>query len=512
MQKSTPRSLWIRGVLLATTMLPVLHGVAAESGNDADWPTFGGDNRRTNANLAPTRITKANIKTMVRKQVTISAPIDAGLIYLHGVEAAGATRDVYFGTTNLGHTIAIDANEARVLWEFTPPDFDEAAALNPQRGPSNPVGAKQITNSTPVADANRKYIYAAAADGKVTKLAIADGKVIWSTAVTKLPKIEKLASPLSFVDGHILAPTGGYVGDAGTYQGHIAMLNAETGAIEHVWNSLCSDRLELMDPASCPQVQSAIWARAGIVIDPATGNLLFATGNGPYDGKTHWADALLMLNPTMTQLLGNWTPTNNEELRARDLDVGSTAPVLLGDGYIAQGGKDGTIRLLTMDLIKGSESHRGGELQVVPTPGNSQLLSASATTRINDVTYLFVSQVRGGTVAWTFGNDHKLKEAWKDAVGGTSPFYAGGLVYIYTYDQQGGRIRVHDATTGEAVATLDCGSGHWNSVIVADNRIALPDGAIQGFGGFGGFGRGPNQGPAAPMTAPKGNVNIWSLP
>src|SRR6185369_11378180 len=74
----------------------------------ADWPTFGGSNARTNANTAPTRITAANVGSMVRMQVQVSAPIDAGLIYLKGVRVNGATRDVFFGTTNLGRTVAID--------------------------------------------------------------------------------------------------------------------------------------------------------------------------------------------------------------------------------------------------------------------------------------------------------------------------------------------------------------------------------------------------------------------
>ena len=51
----------------------------------------------------------------------------------------------------------------------------------------------------------------------------------------------------------------------------------------------------------------------------------------------------------------------------------------------------------------------------------------------------------------------------------------------------------------------DSGGGHWNSVIVADNRIALPEGAISGFGGRGGGGggRGGARGaPGAPGAAP----------
>jgi outer membrane protein assembly factor BamB len=475
--------------------------------------------------MSATRITAANVGSMVRQQVTISAPIDAGLIYLRGVQVNGASHDTFFGTTNLGRTVAIDANDGKVLWEFVSPGFDETAAMNPVPGPTNPVGAKQITNSTPVADANRQFIYAPSADGKVTKVSIADGKAVWSTAITKLPKSEKMDSPLTFVNGKIIAVTAGYVGDAPPYQGHVVILNAGTGAIEHVWNSLCSDRHELLDPTACPSNQSAIWGRAGAVIDPGTGNILVATGNGPYDGKTDWSDALIVLDPSATQILGNWTTTNNAELRQRDLDMGSTSPVLLGDGYIAQGGKDGTYRLLTMNLIKGTEPHQGDELQKVATPNAAQLLSATATAKIGGTTWMFSSQGGrggGGMTAWKFGADHMLAEAWKNTTGGTSPFYAGGLVY--TYDAAGGHVRVFDAVTGNAVATLDCGTGHWNSVIVADNRIALPEGSISGFGGGrggrGGRGGGAAAGaapaappaPPAPATPPPGIVNIWRLP
>jgi len=481
---------------------------ALSAGDPADWPTVGGSNARTNANMAPTKITAANVGSLVRMQVQVSAPIDAGLIYLHGVKVGGATHDVFFGTTNLGRTVAIDAAAGKVLWEYAPPGFDEAAAAAGAQVPRG-FAVKQITNSTPVADDDRQFVYAASADGKVTKISIADGKAAWSTAVTKMPNMEKLDSPLSFVKGKVLVSTAGYVGDTPPYQGHIVVLDAKSGAIEHVWNSLCSDRTELLDPKACAQNQSAIWGRLGIVIDPSTGNLLFATGNGDYDGKTAWGDSLIMLDANATKLLGNWTTTNNAALNKGDLDMGSTSPVLLGDGYIAQGGKDGTIRLLNMDLIKGAAPHQGGELQVVDAPAKRQLLSGSATAKIDGKTWLFASVSRAGTTAWTFGADHKLTEAWNSTTGGNTPFYAGGLLYVYEVD---GHVRVFDATGGKLVATLECGAGHWNSVVVVDNRIALPEGQIPGFGGRGGFGPPGGAAAAAAPAIPTGIVNIWHLP
>ena len=377
---------------------------------------------------------------------------------------------------------------------------------------------REITNTTPTADPNRQFIYTASSDGKIVKLAIADGTVAWSTSITKLPMREKVASPLTYYQGHIFAATAGYVGDAPPYQGHVAVLDAGTGQIQHVWNSLCSDRHEIIDPTTCTATRSAIWGRAGVVIDQMTGNIFISTGNGPWDGQTSWGDASIELNENATAMLGNWTTTNNEDLQRRDLDIGSTSPVLLGDGYIAQGGKDGTIRLLTLDLMKGTTPHRGGELQVVPTPSGAQLLTAPALLKAGGTTWMFAAD-RGGTAAWTFGSDHQLKEAWKNTNGGTSPIVAGGLLYVYDpgatggigfggraapggaaagaprTPAPGGHLRVYEAQTGRLVTTLKCGAGHWNSPIVVDGRVVLPEGSANNRD-----------------TTAKGVINVWSLP
>ncbi|HEX5498236.1 MAG TPA: PQQ-binding-like beta-propeller repeat protein, partial [Thermomicrobiales bacterium] len=344
-----------------------------------------------------------------------------------------------------------------MLWEHVPAGYDGWA------------GSRQITNSTPVADPARTFIYAASPAGQVEKLAVADGHAVWSTPITKLPSREKMDSPLSYFRGRVIAVTGGYIGDAPPYQGHVAMLDAASGKLLQVWNSLCSDRHELIEPASCAATRSAIWGRAGAVIDPATGEIFVATGNGPWDGKTSWGDATLQLDPDAEEIVGNYTPQNNEELNARDADVGSTSPVLLGGGFIAQGGKDGTIRLLSRQAIQGAEPHRGGELQVVPTPSGTRLFTAPAVLHTAGKTWMFAAD-GGGTAAWRLENG-RLVDAWKNGNGGTSPVVAAGLLYVY---DPSGHLRVYEPDTGKTIATLDCGGGHWNSPIVADDRIVLP--------------------------------------
>src|SRR5207247_2436023 len=141
---------------------------------------------------------------------------------------------------------------------------------------------------------------------------------------------EKLAGSINFSRHLVLAATDGYIGDAPPYQGHVVSLDRASGRIVGVWNSLCSDRHELIQPSTCGASDSAIWGRSAPVVDPSTGNLLVATGNGPWDGQTNWGDSVILLSPDAKQMLGHWTPSNQAELESRDLDLGANAPALVG--------------------------------------------------------------------------------------------------------------------------------------------------------------------------------------
>jgi outer membrane protein assembly factor BamB len=441
-----------------------------------DWTQFGWDVAASSAPTEPTGITSANVASLQRRQVMLDGTVDSSAVYLHAVKVKGSEHDVFFVTTTYGKTIAIDANQGSVLWEYTPPKL------------ASWEGSRQITNTTPVADPDRHHIYAAVPDGTIQKLAISDGHVLWSTAITLLPLREKMASPLREFRGHIVAVTAGYIGDKPPYQGHVAILDAQTGKVLHIWNSLCSNRAELLDPSSCPSAQSAIWSRAGAVIDAATGNIFLATGNGPYNGKTDWGDSIIELDADATRMLGNYTPTNNAELNDRDLDLGSTSPVLLPDGLLAQGGKDRLIRLVSIQAMSGTVAHQGQETQTLSTPSGDRLFTAPAVWRHDGETWMFAAD-GGGTVAWTLKGG-KLQEMWKNANGGTSPVIAGGLLYIY--NPKGG-LRIYEPRQGTQVANLDSGSGHWNSPIVVNGKIALPEGN-------------------ANQHASSGVLDIWGLP
>jgi outer membrane protein assembly factor BamB len=448
----------------------------AQAAQSADWPQFGWDVASSGASNAWSGINSRNLGSLVRHQIQIDGIVDASVIYLNRVTVNGSMHDVFFMTTTYGKTIALDANSDALLWEYTPSQYTAWA------------GTAQITTSTPAADPDRQHIYAAAPDGNVRKLAISDGQVVWTTAITLLPQLEKIASPLKVFNGNIIAVTGGYIGDAPPYQGHVAIIDAQSGHLLNVWNSLCSNRAGLIDPSSCADTRSAIWGRAGAAIDSATGNIFVATGNGPYDGSINWGDSMIELSPDATHILGNYTPTDNTQLEDGDVDLGSTSPVLLSPGIVAQGGKDGLIRTLSTESIGGAAPHAGGELQTMSTPSGNLLFTAPAVWNDKGQTWMFAAD-SGATAAWTFSNG-TLTRMWSNSAGGTSPVVAGGLLYIYNPQ---GALYVYDPVQGTQLGKLESGSGHWNSPIVVEGRIALPEGN-------------------ANDHATSGVLDVWTLP
>jgi hypothetical protein len=253
--------------LLLGASLSVAAAAAAQSLPPQDWSMFGGNVESTSANTSPTGITAANVAQLVRRQIKLDGTVDASAIYLQGVTVHGARHNAIFVTTTYGKTLALDANSGSVLWEYTPPSYQALA------------GTRQITNSTPAADADRQFIYAASPDGYIQKLTVSEGQPVWRTSITRLTQREKIASPLKFYRGHVIAVTAGYIGDRSPYQGHVAILDGNSGELLQVWNSLCSNRSGLLEPDSCPQTKSAIWGRAGAVIDPDNGDILGRFGD-----------------------------------------------------------------------------------------------------------------------------------------------------------------------------------------------------------------------------------------
>ncbi len=450
-------------------------GASAQLTAAADWPTFDYRPARTGVGPADTGITARDLGDLTLRKVDLDGTVDSSAVELHAIDIRGRPRDLIVITTTYGKTIALDASTGARLWEYVPAGIDRYQ------------GTAQVTTASPTVDPDRRYVYAASPDGYIHKLALATGHQVWSRQVTFDPRHEKLASALNVSGPWVVIATGGYYGDAPPYEGHVMTINRTSGRVAHVWNAECSYRHRLIAAASCSvtntQGDDAIWARGGAVIEPGSGRILVATGNGPFNGSTNWGDSVLELTPDASRLLHSWTPPNQAQLDASDTDVGSTAPALLpavnGMHLAVQGGKDGKLHLLDLDRLNGTRggasARLGGELDEVSSPGSTQVFTAPAVWTSGGRAYVFVAD-NSGTAAYVLVGGHRprLRVAWQNSTSGTSPVVAGGLLYVY--DQSDALMTIRQPTSGVLLKSLPSQTGHWNSPIVVGGRIILPTG------------------------------------
>jgi hypothetical protein len=437
-----------------------------------DWPEFGLDPQRSDVSTRSTGITAANVAQLRRVTISLPGTVDSSPVYLHEASAAGAVRSVVVVTTTYGKTLALDAGSGRILWKFTPPGYSRWA------------GSAQITTTSPLADPSRRFVYAASPDGLIHKLSIANGSEVagWPVPMTRDATHEKLAAALNIEGPYLIAATGGYFGDAPPYQGHVALIDRETGRIASVFNTLCSNRRSVIAPSSCSASDSAVLSRGGPVVEPGGKRLLISTGNGPWNGATDFGDSVIELSLPGLRFRQAFTPTNQAELSESDTDLGSSAPVLLGQSRVLIAGKDGVMRLLSLQRLDGHPpsvpSRLGGELQRMPLPGGGELFSAPAVwtastgPRQRSSTTVFVGGEHATAAYALIGG--RLHLVWQNGNPGTSPVMAGGLLYVY--DPTGGGIYVYRPRSSRPIAKLPGSPGHWNNPIVVDGHVVEPEG------------------------------------
>ena len=434
-----------------------------------DWPEFGLDPQRSDVSESATGITGANVAHLHQITVKLPGTVDSSPIYLHGVNVDGAIHDTIVVTTTYGKTLAIDANSGKILWTFTPPGYSSWA------------GSSQITVASPVADPNRLFVYAASPNGLIHKLSLANGSEdtsgSWPVSITRDATHEKLGAALNIDGPYIVVATSGYIGDIPPYQGHVVLIDSSSGRLIRVFNTLCANRRELQVPSTCQASDSAILSRGGVVVEPGGTRLLVDTGNGPWNGTTDFGDSVIELTVPGLSVRQSFTPTNQEELNTGDLDLGSSAPALLGENRVVLAGKDGVMRVLELSRLDGhppgtGQHPLGGEVQRLSIPGGGQLFTAPAVWQHDGHTTMFIADEHD-TAAYVLRRG-KLYRVWQNDVPGTSPVLAGGLLYVYEPDAGG--IYIYRPSSPRPIAKLAGEPGHWNSPIVVDGHVVEPEG------------------------------------
>jgi outer membrane protein assembly factor BamB len=441
------------------------------------WPAFDGGGQRTGVNSSETTITTVNVGTLKQLwHVTLPATVDGAATELPNVQTAVGIKTLLYVTTRTGSLLAIDASNGTVIWS------------------QNTTGPN-YTTSSPAIDPAGTFVYGYGLDGKVHKYAVGTGAEVvnatWPTLLTNMPNVEKGSSSINIANGYLYMSIGGYPGDGGHYEGHIIAVNLSTG-IKTVWNSVCANITHILGTTECADIQAAIWGRAAPTVDPVTGNIFVATGNGPFRGDgLSFGDSIIELTPNLSKVVDSYTPSVYATMQANDQDLGSTDPVLLPKQassktpyLLVQGSKDNNIRLVNRQNLsgQGGPNHVGGALQVISQPIKGDVDTQPAVwTDGNGVTWVFITNYSGlmaYKVVTTNGNT-TLQLAYQSTTdAGSSPFIANGILFI----QGNNVLYALNPTTGvqlwssnQSSAGGSIGSLHWQSPIVVNGRVYVPD-------------------------------------
>ncbi|HET8626149.1 MAG TPA: PQQ-binding-like beta-propeller repeat protein [Thermomicrobiales bacterium] len=448
----------------------------AAGGRQGDWLRFGYDPARSGVNPEPQPFGQDTVGQFRRRwAVKLPAVADSSPALLRGVPTASGVKDVLYVTTRDGRLLALDAAGGKLLWSKQP------------RGP-------KITHSSPAVDPDRQVVYAYGLDGALHQYRAATGDEItgdgWPVRITTMTQTEKESSSLNIADGKVYVTTSGYLGDAPPYQGHVVVVDEATGAAQ-VFNSLCADQHRLLASGDCKAQQSGIWARAGAVVDPATGDIYATTGNGDFDPAAHdYGDTVLRLSPDGAHLLDSYTPADYQRLGEGDVDLGSTDPALLPripksktPLLLVQGGKDGVLRLLNRENMsgQGGPGHVGGEVQQVEAKGCETFTQPVVWTAPDGTLWVFVAGecgLDGYRVLTDANGATRLSLAWNLSGKGTTPVLAGGVLFLAT----SGAVLAVNPTTGARLWTSagpaaggTIGDIHWQSVIVSGGVLYVAD-------------------------------------
>jgi outer membrane protein assembly factor BamB len=483
-------------LLLHGAGVPV-HGAAGQA--HVDVPLFDVDPMRGGNNYQEHAITLATVASLRHRwTVRLDGLVDSAPIELAGISAAGKRRDLFFLTSTTGTAMAVDAATGKRIWTFRPPAGEHLARY-------------RITTAAPAADRSRLWIYSADPTGLIHKLAVATGResVGWPVRVTLHPEDEKLSSALNVIGDTVLVTVSAYPGDIGHYTGHLVAIDTNTHRIR-VFNALCSATTGLLAalPGTggfCPLSGAGIWGRGGAVVDlaagsPTAGQIFVATGNGVFDGHTAWGDSVLRLalGTSGFSVRDAFAPRNQQDLNDQDLDLGSTAPLLLprqSGAYpwlLVQAGKDAQLRVLDRTRLHGDGPLGGlaAPIAALPLPGGGQVLTQPVAYRDRaGNTWIVIASANGlsGFRLTSGAAGIALRQAWVQPAPASSPLLAGGVLFaagshnVRAYDPVSGRLlwSSADRAVGVHIAGV-----HWQSPLVANGLLVLADesGALTCFG------------------------------
>ena len=234
----------------------------------ADWPRYGGGDLVTNnvPAAAAGGLSSETVRDIVEHwSVSVGGRFVASPLYAEDVPFGSGREDAIFVASNAGTVAALRADDGSVLWKRQV----SAATLIP---------ACNITygiSSTPVLDRARGRLYAIGSDGLLHALSLATGDEVsgWPLRIVQLTGSEYVWSGLTLRGGRLYVPVASFC-DKPDQDGYVA--DGRLVSVDVVDPRIVAS----LDITEGPNNMGGIWGYAGVTIDPDTGHLWTATGNG----------------------------------------------------------------------------------------------------------------------------------------------------------------------------------------------------------------------------------------
>ena len=451
-----------------------------------DWTVYHHDSQGSGVDTSGTNLNSA-------APAWTSAPVD-GQLYGEPLEEGGR---VFVATEN-DTVYALAADTGAVMWSTHLGTPVPTGVL-----PCGNIGPTVGITSTPVIDAARGEIFVVADEMVGTSvshrlfgLSLFNGSVLLSQGVDPsgaYPPALLQRTALTVDNGLVVFGFGGNYGDCSSYHGWVVGV-PEGGGF-----------LTTFEVDGGPgQSQGAVWMGGAAPVVDAQGNVWVASGNGsvtspgPYDDS----DAVLELSPGL-QLEQSFAPSTWFSDNAADRDLGSSSPVLIGNGTVLQAGKSQTAYLLSQASLGGI----GGQLTEQSSFCGNDVDGGSAV--FGGVAY--VPCQNGIMAVQTSAAPPAISVLWRTPTGSSGPpIVAGSLIWTISGN---GTLYGLSPATGGAVEQFALGSvaNHFPTPAVGDGLLlAASTNRVHAFAGPAGLpgppSPPPTSGPAYWMVASDGGV------
>jgi outer membrane protein assembly factor BamB/cytochrome c5 len=315
--------------------------VAAMFGQKGQWITYSHDPQRSGFSSDEHAFSVRNVanlglawKTVVPNEPLFLNGLMAPLV-VRGVKTGSGLKNLVMVAGSSDHVFALDAETGELVWKR---DF----TLSQPRPQDGGWLCPYALNATPVVDLEKARVFVIGSDGRLNTLALADGQ----------PSIP----PLQFVPAFSKMWSLNYSGGVLYTSISQGCAHAASGVVAINPDAPGRPVTRFFSAAD----GAGVWGRGGVSVG-TDGFIYGVTGDAPFDpAANEFGDTVFRLSPRTLQLDGYYTPATWQYITRRDLDMGTSTPVVFrwNDRVLtAVGGKEGAIYVNDVSRMSGTDHH-----------------------------------------------------------------------------------------------------------------------------------------------------------